>query len=131
MTMGNSAIFDRTISQIQDRLDLISKSHKLISNNLANVSTPGYQAKDVSFKSHLQESIKDENLRMTQSNQRHLAPEGLSSAAISAEVEEKGPVSLEQEMMKLARNSVEYQYMVAILNKKFAMLKNAISEGGT
>ncbi len=129
--MGNSAIFDRTISQIQDRLDLISKSHRLISNNLANVNTPGYQAKDVSFKTHLQDSIKQENLRMALSNQRHIAPEGLSSESTSAEVEEKGPVSLEQEMMKLARNSVEYQYMVAILNKKFAMLKNAINEGGT
>ena len=52
--MATAAIFDRTISQIEDRLNLITHSHKLVSNNLANASTPGYQAKDVSFKNYLQ-----------------------------------------------------------------------------
>ncbi len=50
---------------------------------------------------------------------------------MAAEVEEKGPVSLEDEMMKLAKNSVEYQYMVTILNRKFASLKLAIAEGAS
>ena len=126
--MANAAIFDRTISQIQDRLSLITYSHKLSSNNLANVNTPGYQAKAVSFSSQLQESMKQEQLRPTQSNARHLAPEVLP---MDAEVEEKGPVSLEQEMMKLAKNSVEYQYMVTILNRKFTSLKLAITEGAS
>jgi len=127
--MGNSAVFDRTISQIKDRLDLIGQSHKLVSNNLANASTPGFQAKDLAFKNVLQESIKEQNLHLMTSNQRHLAPGAPSSAAASAEVEEIGSVSLEQEMMKLARNSVEYNYMVTMLNKKFSMLKQAIGEG--
>ncbi len=126
--MANTAIFDRTINQIQDRLSLITHSHRLTSHNLANVNTPGYQAKAVSFSNHLQESIKQEQLRLTQSDPRHLAPEALPMAA---EVEEKGPVSLEQEMMRLAKNSVEYQYMVTILNRKFASLKLAITEGAS
>jgi flagellar basal-body rod protein FlgB len=129
--MENSPIFERTVSQIQDRLNLISQSHKLVSNNLANASTPGYQAKDLSFKSLLQESLRESNLQMTKSNQHHLASGGSSSSASSAEVEETGPVSLEQEMMKLAKNSVEYQYMVTLLNKKFATLKLAIGEGAS
>jgi flagellar basal-body rod protein FlgB len=127
--MGNSLIFERTVNQIQDRLNLITQSHKLVSNNLANASTPGYQAKDLSFKSLLQESLRGSNLQLTKSNQHHIASAG--SSAISAEVEETGPVSLEQEMMKLAKNSVEYQYMVSLLNKKFAHLKLAISEGAS
>jgi flagellar basal body rod protein FlgB len=32
-------------------------------------------------------------------------------------------------MMKLVRNNVDYQFMVAMLNKKFALLKHAVSEG--
>jgi flagellar basal-body rod protein FlgB len=127
--MGNSTTFDRTVSQIQDRLNLISQSHKLVSHNLANANTPGYQAKDVSFKGLLHESLSEQRLNLAKSNQRHIAPDGYSSSAISAEVEEKGAVNLEQEMMKLARNSIEYQYMVSILNKKFNNLKLVISEG--
>jgi flagellar basal-body rod protein FlgB len=129
--MSNSTIFDRTISQIQDRLSLITHSHKLVSNNLANASTPGYQATDVSFKSYLQESMNGQRPQLTKSNERHLTPELLSSGNISAEVEQTGPVVLEQEMMKLAKNSVEYQYMVSLLNKKFTSLKLAINEGGS
>jgi flagellar basal-body rod protein FlgB len=129
--MSNSAIFDRTISQIQDRLSLITHSHKLVSNNLANASTPGYQATDVSFKSYLQESMNGQRPQLIKSNERHLTPDLLSSGSVSTEVEQTGPVSLEQEMMKLAKNSVEYQYMVTLLNKKFTSLKLAINEGGS
>jgi flagellar basal-body rod protein FlgB len=48
-----------------------------------------------------------------------------------AEIRDEGPVSVEREMMKLVRNNVDYQFMVAMLNKKFAMLKNAVTEGAT
>lgn len=85
--MANAAVFDRTISQIQDRLSLISHRHKLSAHNLANVSTPGYRAKDLSFESHLQRSIQEEQVRPIQTHARHLAPEALPMAA---EVEEKG-----------------------------------------
>ena len=129
--MATTAIFDRTINQIEDRLNLITQSHKLVSNNLANANTPGYQAKEVSFKNYLQQSIKEQNVVLTTSHDRHLAPDALTSASTRAEVEEKGPVSLEQEMMKLAKNSVDYQYMVTILNRKFTSLKLAITEGAS
>ncbi len=127
--MDHSVVFGRTISRIQDRLSLISQSHKLVSQNLANATTPGYQAKDISFKGLLQESMRDQGLHLMRSDQRHIGQEVSTSAAVSAEVEEVGPVNLEQEMLKLTRNSVEYQYMVNLLNKKFASLKHVISEG--
>ncbi|HQN17759.1 MAG TPA: flagellar basal body rod protein FlgB [Syntrophobacteraceae bacterium] len=127
--MDHSVVFGRTISRIQDRLSLISQSHKLVSQNLANATTPGYQAKDISFKGLLQESMRDQGLHLMRSDQRHIGQEVSTSAAVGAEVEEVGPVNLEQEMLKLTRNSVEYQYMVNLLNKKFASLKHVISEG--
>ena len=34
-------------------------------------------------------------------------------------------------MMKLAKNSVDYQYMVTMLNRKFTNLKLAITEGAS
>lgn len=128
--MSNTTIFDRTINQIQDRLSLIAQSHKLVSNNLANASTPGYRATDVSFKNYLQESMNMGQPQPLKSNARHLASESRTASGTNHEIEETGPVNLEQEMMKLARNSVEYQYMVTLLNKKFASLKLAINEGG-
>jgi flagellar basal body rod protein FlgB len=39
-------------------------------------------------------------------------------------------VDLDTQMVALSKNSIEYQHMVGILNKKFTMLKSAITEGG-
>jgi flagellar basal-body rod protein FlgB len=127
--VDNALIFDRTIQSIQDRLNLVSLNHRLVSGNLANASTPGYVAKELSFQRALQDSMQEQKLVLAASNHRHLATEASPAATIPAEIEEKGPVSVEREMMKLANNSVEYQYMVTMLNKKFALLKHAVSEG--
>lgn len=128
--MKSTPVFDRTIQLIEDRLNLVSQSHKLVSSNLSNASTPGYVAKQLTFQQALRDSLQEQPLHLAKSDSRHLAPEGAPSSTIPAEVEETGPVSMEQEMMKLARNSVEYQFMVTMLNKKFTMIRQAIGEGG-
>ena len=127
--MDSAPIFDRTVQMIQDRLNLISESHRLVSGNLANASTPGYVAKDLSFRQALRESSDEQRLALTTSSPRHAAMDTSTGAPGGAEVRDEGPVSVEHEMMKLVRNNVDFQYMVAMLNKKFAMLKTAVSEG--
>ncbi len=127
--MDSAPIFDRTVDMIRDRLDLISVSHRMVSGNLANATTPGYIAKDLSFKQALQDSMEGQRLALTTSSAKHVTPDVSAGTLGSAEVRDEGPVSVEHEMMKLVRNSVDYQFMVAMLNKKFAMLKNAVSEG--
>jgi flagellar basal-body rod protein FlgB len=127
--MDSSPIFDRTVQRIQDRLNLISESHRLTSSNLANATTPGYVAKELSFQKALQESMGQQHLKLATSSPRHAGPDGSTGTLGTAEIRDEGPVSVEREMMKLVRNNVDYQFMVAMLNKKFAMLKSAVSEG--
>jgi flagellar basal-body rod protein FlgB len=127
--MDSAPIFDRTVQMIQDRLNLISASHRLVSGNLANATTPGYVAKELSFKQALQESVEEQRLPLATSNPQHATPDVSAGTLGSAEIRDEGPVSVEHEMMKLVRNNVDFQYMVAMLNKKFAMLKTAVSEG--
>lgn len=129
--MGDSIAFDHTIDLMEDRLNLTSLNQKLISGNLANINTPGYRARELSFEQTLRQSLEEQVLQMVRSNDTHIAPSEPLPAMKSPEVVESGPVDLDTEMVKLAKNSVEYQYMVAMLNKKFAMLKTAIGEGTT
>lgn len=128
--MSNSIVFDRTVRLMEDRLSLNSLNQNLISGNLANINTPGYKAKEASFDKALRESLEEQVLQMVRSNGSHMAPDSPVQALSEPEVVENGPVDLDTEMVKLTRNSIEYQYMVSMLNKKFTMLKNAISEGG-
>ncbi len=123
-------VFDRTIQLMQDRLNLSSINQKVISGNLANLNTPGYSAKDPSFEEVLRESLERGRTRLSLSDTRHVDPGDTQAAMESVELVETGPVDLDTEMMKLSRNSMEYQFIVTMLNKKFAMMKHAIGEGG-
>ncbi|MCE5334092.1 MAG: flagellar basal body rod protein FlgB [Desulfobacteraceae bacterium] len=128
--MSSGIVFDRTVRMVEDRLSLNSLNQKLISGNLANINTPGYSAKGVSFEDALRQSLEDQVLQMVRSNGSHFAPENPRAAMESPEIVEAGPVDLDTEMVKLTQNSIEYQYMVGMLNKKFTMLKMAITDGG-
>jgi len=68
MRMSNGIVFDRTVQLMQDRLSLSSLNQKLISGNLANINTPGYRAKEVSFDKALRESLEEQVLQMVRSN---------------------------------------------------------------
>lgn len=125
----SSVIFDRTVRLMQDRLSLNSVNQKVISSNLANINTPGYISKEVSFHKVLQDSLDEQSLNLSKSTAGHLDPVDPLAAMKSPEVEETGPVDLDYEMMKLAKNSIEYNYITTMLNHKFGLLRQAISEG--
>lgn len=128
--MGDSKlVFDRTVQLMQDRLSLSSINQKVISGNLANINTPGYSARETSFEEVLRESMEQGAAKLVCSNERHLDPGDTRAAMQSVQLTETGPVDLDTEMMKLSRNSIEYQFIVGMLNKKFAMMKHAIGEG--
>lgn len=128
--MSSGIVLDKTVKMIEDHLSLNSLNQKLISGNLANINTPGYSAKEVSFDKALRESLEEQVLQMVRSNGSHLAPDNPVQAMTSPEVVESGPVDLDGEMVKLTRNSIEYQFMVSMLNKKFTILKMAMNDGG-
>ncbi|MEM5789763.1 MAG: flagellar basal body rod protein FlgB [Syntrophobacteraceae bacterium] len=128
--MSNGIIFDQTIKLVEDRLSLSSLNQKLISGNLANINTPGYRTKELSFEKTLRESLEEQVLQMVRSNDSHAAPSDPAQAISAPEVVETGAVDLDSEMVKLTRNSIEYQFILNMLNKKFTMLKTAITEGG-
>ena len=47
--MFGSSIFGNTMSMANKSLDYLWRKMEVVQNNLANVDTPGYKKKDVSF----------------------------------------------------------------------------------
>ncbi|MGV8074030.1 MAG: flagellar basal body rod protein FlgB [Syntrophobacteraceae bacterium] len=125
----SSIVFDRTVKLMQDRLSLNSLNQKIISGNMANINTPGFKAKETQFEDVLRQSLEEHSPQLVRCNAKHMDPLEPAEAMRSAELIETGPVDLDNEMMKLSKNSIEYQFMVTMLNKKFNMLKVAIGEG--
>ena len=123
----------------QKTLDLRTERHKLLSSNVANLDTPGYQAEDLVFENSLVAALEAETpglLKVT--DERHLdgndAPlldtiEGqrIHSATPLADFD-GNTVDLDKEMAKMAENQLMYNASIRMLSHQFRMLKTAISE---
>jgi flagellar basal-body rod protein FlgB len=131
--MKTGGVFEKTVRLIEDRLSLNTRRQELVASNIANIDTPGYVAKDVSFEEVLKNAM-EPRLQLVSSHPKHVKnpepAEALEKEAKRVTIETTGPVDLEEEMAKLTRNNLEYQFLVTMLNKKFALLKLTLTEGG-
>lgn len=127
--MAGTHPIDRTVGLMQDRLNLSALNQKVVAANVANINTPRYVAKHVSFEEALRESLEEDAIALVRTSAAHQDPTSVEEIMKEPQIVETGPVDLDAEMMLLAHNSVEYQFMLTLLNKKFSLLRTAI-EGG-
>lgn len=128
-------LFSNTISSLDQALNYSSLKQKVISQNIANVDTPNYKAKDVSFKAMLQDQL-DQNISTYKTDSRHLdftTSESRSAGVINrqnVQYNNNGnSVDVDQEMSDLATNQIYYDALVQQLNSKFSTLQNVIRGG--
>ncbi len=102
-------------------LDLTSVRQSLVSQNVANIDTPGYKARDIDFRQELQRALADE-----------LGPE---AAPVVREVPglierpDGNNVNLERESLLMAQNQLAFQVDVQLLRAEFNRLQQAINGG--
>lgn len=144
-------------SQVMNKaLDGLSKRHKAIASNLANVDTPNYKRRDVSFEGALSQAIQDtkgqgsparkqasndEQLPMRVSRAEHI-PIGNAATSIDAvnpafsesedlEYRQDGnSVDVETEMVQLAKNTERYNAVAKMESGYFKGLRSVITGGG-
>ena len=114
-------------------LDVSSLRHKLISGNIANVSTPGYKNRDVDFHGELKKALdNDGHLEMATTQPGHLSGRRSSSGTPEILVDKSGEsngvnnVNIDEEMAGLARNQIYYSVGARLLANKFTALRSAI-----
>lgn len=145
-----------TSQAMNKALDGLSKRHKAIASNLANVDTPNYRRRDVSFEGALSHAIKetkgigslerrqatnDAQLPMQVSHASHF-PIGNSAASIndvnpaiteSEDLEYRmdgNSVDVETEMVQLAKNTERYNAVAKMESGYFKGLRSVITGGG-
>lgn len=138
-------------------LDGLSKRHKAIASNLANVDTPNYHRRDVSFEGALSEAIQnqkgrtaaktrpasnDETMILKTTRPDHMAMGMVynSLSEIQPEITETNnleyridgnSVDVESEMVQLAKNTQHYQAVGNLEGRNFRALKGVITGGGS
>ena len=120
------------VNRYRKFLDLTSLRHKLISSNVANVSTPGYQAQDIDFKSELAKlAQKTNNLVGMTTHSRHIPlgqhPERIPKIERTrVDGSNLNSVDIDLEIPKMAQNELEFTIAARLLQKKFEGLRKAI-----
>ncbi|HMP80426.1 MAG TPA: flagellar basal body rod protein FlgB [Pirellulaceae bacterium] len=100
-------------------LDFASQNHRVISQNLANINTPNYQARQLSFEQFLDHIQKGHRSEPPPQYDVHLTA-GLTARA------DGNNVDLDAELGNLKRNDLTYQALNELLGAKFEIMKAAI-----
>jgi len=110
---------------------------KTISNNIANVNTPGFKKSEVSFEDKLQTAVNQSLLPLTRTNDKHLLAGGVSGALEPTVTVDNNTsmrldgnnVDIDKEMAGLAKNNIYYSAVAQQLGKHYNLLLSAIKEG--
>lgn len=96
-------------------LDATTLRANAISQNIANINTPGYKSKYVTFEETLKENSKTgPKITLEESKASSLRTDGNN-------------VDLEVEKVNQASNSLQYNALITIMNAKLSTAKSVIS----
>ena len=127
-------LFSSTFTILERSLGYSTLKDQTINNNIANISTPNYKAKDVvriSFSDELNQSLK-----ALKTDARHIdfstqveGPAVVKERSDTFTNNNGNNVDIELEMLESAENQIYYYSMIDRLNGKFNSLSNVIKGG--
>ena len=108
------------VSQFQaltEAIEFASQSHRVTSQNVANINTPGYQTREIQF----DQLLKRLNGEATNGNEFQVTKaEGMAVRA------DGNNVDLDREIGSLRKNALAYQTLTQLLGSKMGIMKRAI-----
>ena len=125
--LGNSvSLFGNTITLAQKAMDMLWVKQEAISDNLANVDTPGYKRKQVSFEEAFRKKLQTAGGTGTSMrNAISSADYTVTSRDDSARVDENN-VNADVENTEMTRTWLHYYYLTYSANADVKRLQTAI-----
>ena len=131
---------EKTLKLVASALKVRTAKQTLIASNIANIDTPGYRRKDISFKKVMEAYLSQQTpllpLKTTHLKHIQIVKNNNIEELIKLNVEESNTlgtpnnVSLDEELVNLTQNQILYETTLQALNKELQRLKEAITEGG-
>jgi flagellar basal-body rod protein FlgB len=109
---------------LEKALDVTEQRHKLVVANMANIDTPGYQTKDLDFRSELRRAV-----TTGPTEEETFLPVARSVPGL-LERPDGNNVSLDREGLLLAETQMQFGLGIQLLQHEFHNLMSAINEGG-
>lgn len=133
--LGKAIANNTTMPVIGKSLDAAMLRSRVIANNIANLTTPGYKRVEVSFEAELKKALSKTKLRGTMTDSRHM-DFGRKSIAKVKPVSYRpndgtlpsgvNNVDIDTEMAKLAENQLMFSTGVKLKGNLMKILKSSI-----
>jgi flagellar basal-body rod protein FlgB len=121
-TAVNGPLSDLATNALYEAMQGLWAQQQAVANNVANVDTPGYQAKDVSFESSLSQAIAAGDPSQMQVS---------VTTSTAPDQQDGNNVNLADQMTQGEKASMQFQTMVDAMNAKFQLLSTAIRESAS
>jgi flagellar basal-body rod protein FlgB len=122
---------DITAAALHKGLDGVYARQLAIADNVANLETPGYQAKQVSFEDSLHVALRAEQASTATVRRGGLieSVRPTEQVALGSLRRDGNTVNLETEILGMARSSTQYRVLSRLMSKRLKMLGRAINGG--
>ena len=121
----------RVTNSLIKQLSFRAQKQKVISSNIANIDTPNYKTKDLTFQKAMENS--KNQLKLTSTNKMHIIPNSnIKDKVIQYEVKglqeqnDGNNVNLEQQMSEQSKNNLLFRAITSSLKKDSRFLKMSI-----
>ena len=135
-----SLSISRTATLLKDAMNYRSARQDMIASNIANVDTPNYKPRDISFERALvakkAELLRDDSkqLKMAQTDSGHIKPESQTSSYKPTLYFRDGhmarndgnSVDIDVETTEMSKNSIMFNALVSALKKDSMIYKSVI-----
>ncbi|MGI6160419.1 MAG: flagellar basal body rod protein FlgB [Christensenellales bacterium] len=127
------------------RVDLIEKGlnaawmrNSAISNNIANVDTPGFKSSRVVFETEFKKAINNDGFEAKRTRDKHIYKGGSNAMEVSPSMAlnndttmrlDGNNVDIDYENAELAKNQIYYSTLGNIVASEFRKINMAINEG--
>ncbi|WP_110953278.1 flagellar basal body rod protein FlgB [Anaerosinus massiliensis] len=126
------------VNVLSQSLSASNMRHSVISNNIANVNTPGFKKSEVVFESLLAEQLAPtgKHLQMVRTQDKHLPIDETHNGIVNPQIQTIGTttmrtdgnnVDIDSEMAALAKNTIYYNAVVRQLGDYFSSMKSVIA----
>jgi len=130
ISMINTNAFDY-INVLDKAADASWLRNEAISNNIANVDTPGYKREDVTFESELSKALSHSNFTSMDERVKNLRTDQLQARTYKDYTEysyrlDGNNVDIDTENAMLAKNQLKYQGLLNSISQEFTNLQSVM-----
>ena len=120
------------MTALRRQMTVLATRQVVAAGNLANVNTPGFRAREVSFDAALDEQLSAASQLVT-TNSRHLAGDvdgpGVQESADLTSRRDGNNVQIDRELLTMSRASADFAAAQTALAAKFRLVRYALNDG--